>query len=89
MRVPTRRYLQISKAYTPIDTITAHNLKPEPQTIDIHRLNVNEAVAEVKRALREARSSGSPEVRVITGRGKHSKNQIPVLKKALIQKMLE
>lgn len=70
-------------------SLAAHNLKPEPQTIDVHRLNVNEAVTEVKRALREARSSGSPELRIITGRGKHSKGNIPVLKKALIQKMLE
>ncbi|TCD68039.1 hypothetical protein EIP91_011583 [Steccherinum ochraceum] len=67
----------------------AHNLKPEPQTIDIHRLNVHEAIIEVKRALKDARGAGSPELRVITGRGKHSKNNIPVLKKAIIQKLLE
>ncbi|THH33321.1 hypothetical protein EUX98_g873 [Antrodiella citrinella] len=67
----------------------AHNLNPEPQTIDVHRLVVPEAITEVKRALREARSSGTTELRIITGRGKHSKGNIPVLKKAIIQKLVE
>ncbi|KAH8107957.1 hypothetical protein BXZ70DRAFT_24725 [Cristinia sonorae] len=67
----------------------AHNLKPEPQTIDVHRLQQPEAIAAVKRALRDARGAGSPELRVIVGQGKHSKNNQPVLKKAIINGLLE
>ncbi|KAL4242673.1 hypothetical protein ABKN59_011580 [Abortiporus biennis] len=62
----------------------AHNLTPEPHSIDVHRLNVQEATIQVKRALRDAYTAGSPKLRIITGRGKHSKKNIPVLKLALV-----
>lgn len=65
----------------------AHNIQPEPQTIDVHRLSVQEAMIQTKRALRTAYVSGSPELRIITGRGKHSKNKIPVLKLAIVGEM--
>jgi len=65
----------------------AHNIQPEPQTIDVHRLSVQEAMAQTKKALRDAYVSSSPELRIITGRGKHSKNKIPVLKLAIIGEM--
>ncbi|KAH9839259.1 uncharacterized protein C8Q71DRAFT_504502 [Rhodofomes roseus] len=65
----------------------AHNFTPEPQTIDVHRLKVPEAVARVEQALYDAMVTGVPELRIITGRGNHSKGKIPVLKLAIIGAM--
>lgn len=65
----------------------AHNLKPEPHEIDVHRLSVQEAVMQVKRALRDAITSNSPQLRIITGKGKHSKDGIPALKLAIIREL--
>jgi len=65
----------------------AHNLAPKPQEIDVHRLKVPEAVARVEQALYDAVISGVSELRIITGRGKHSKGKIPVLKLAIIGAM--
>ena len=67
----------------------AHNLTPEPQTIDVHRLKLKEAITKVEDALYDAISSGSPELRIITGRGKHSKGGLPVLKIALVKILQE
>ncbi|CCL98661.1 uncharacterized protein FIBRA_00663 [Fibroporia radiculosa] len=67
----------------------AHNRTPEPQTIDVHRLKVPEAVARVEQSLFDALEAGTPELRVITGRGNHSKGKIPVLKLAIIGAMEE
>lgn len=69
--------------------LIAHNLTTEPQTIDVHRLKVPEAVSRVQEALYDAITSGAPELRIITGRGKHSKGGIPVLKLALVKAMQE
>ena len=38
---------------------------------------------EVKRAIRDAYDSGAPTLRIIVGKGNHSKNKIPVLKNAI------
>ncbi|KAH9947001.1 hypothetical protein B0H21DRAFT_692839 [Amylocystis lapponica] len=65
----------------------AHNMKPEPQTVDVHRLKVPEAIAQVERALYDAMMSGAPELRVITGQGNHSKGGIPRLKLAIVGAM--
>lgn len=62
----------------------AHNLKPQPQTIDVHRLKVPEALEKVEEALYDAIVTNTPELRIITGRGNHSKNGIPALKLAII-----
>ncbi|KAM5540285.1 hypothetical protein V8D89_006104 [Ganoderma adspersum] len=67
----------------------AHNLKPEPQTIDVHRLKVTEAQEKVEQALYDAVVTGVPELRIITGRGNHSKGGIPRLKLAIIGAMEE
>lgn len=64
-------------------------MKPEPQSIDVHRLKVAEAVAKVQEALYDAIVAGVPELRIITGRGNHSKGKIPVLKNAIIGAMQE
>ncbi|KAI0779419.1 hypothetical protein C8Q74DRAFT_1258812 [Fomes fomentarius] len=65
----------------------AHNLRPEPQTIDVHRLKVVEALEKVDQALYDAIVTNTPELRIITGRGNHSKNGIPALKLAIIGAM--
>ena len=44
----------------------AHNLKPEPQTIDVHRLKVTEAQEKVEQALYDAIVTGVPELRIQT-----------------------
>ncbi|KZT66336.1 hypothetical protein DAEQUDRAFT_730310 [Daedalea quercina L-15889] len=65
----------------------AHNFTPEPQTIDVHRLKVVEAVARVEQALYDAMVTGVPQLRIITGRGNHSAGKIPALKLAIIGRM--
>ncbi|KAH9935722.1 uncharacterized protein B0H18DRAFT_421658 [Fomitopsis serialis] len=67
----------------------AHNFTPVPQTIDVHRLKVPEAVTRVEQALYDAMVTGVPELRIITGRGNHSKGKIPALKLAIIGAMQE
>ncbi|KAI0823691.1 hypothetical protein BC628DRAFT_1411449 [Trametes gibbosa] len=67
----------------------AHNMKPQPQTIDVHRLKVPEAIEKVEQALYDAIVTGTPELRIITGRGNHSKNKIPALKLAIIGAMAD
>ncbi|CAL1706692.1 unnamed protein product [Somion occarium] len=62
----------------------AHNMQREPQEIDVHRLSVAEALAAVKTAIRDAYDTNAPELRIIVGKGKHSKNNIPVLKLAIV-----
>lgn len=69
--------------------MAAHNKTPEPQTIDVHRLKVVEAVARVEQALYDAMLSGVPQLRIITGRGNHSVGNIPALKLAIIGRMHE
>ncbi|KAH9858666.1 hypothetical protein C2E23DRAFT_891524 [Lenzites betulinus] len=67
----------------------AHNMKPQPQTIDVHRLKVPEAIEKVEQALYDSIVTGTPELRIITGQGKHSKNKIPALKLAIIGAMAD
>lgn len=55
--------------------------------MDVHRLTSAEAVAQVKKGLRYAMIQGAPELRVICGKGLHSKNNMPVLKGAIIDEM--
>ena len=71
------------------DRYTAHNLKPQPQTIDVHRLKVPEAIEKVEQAIYDSLVTKTPELRIITGRGNHSKNGIPALKLAIIGAMSE
>ncbi|EIW63262.1 uncharacterized protein TRAVEDRAFT_161434 [Trametes versicolor FP-101664 SS1] len=67
----------------------AHNMKPQPQTIDVHRLKVPEAIEKVEQALYDSIVTGTPELRIITGQGHHSKNKIPALKLAIIGAMAD
>ncbi|KAI9428621.1 hypothetical protein H4582DRAFT_1271184 [Lactarius indigo] len=69
-------------------TTTAHNLQPEDEhTIDVHRLKPTEATRKTEVAIRDALVAGATRLRVICGRGNHSKGGIPVLKLALIGAM--
>ncbi|TFK91354.1 hypothetical protein K466DRAFT_515549 [Polyporus arcularius HHB13444] len=65
----------------------AHNMNPEPQIIDVHRLKVAEAVEKVEQALYDAIVTNTPELRIITGRGNHSRGGIPAIKIAVISLM--
>ena len=55
----------------------------------MHRLKVAEAQEKVEQALYDAIVTGVPELRIITGRGNHSKGGIPRLKLAIIGAMEE
>jgi DNA-nicking Smr family endonuclease len=57
--------------------------------LDVHGLKVPEARSRVERALRDALLAGAPRLRVITGRGNHSVDGIPVLKARIIETMAE
>lgn len=50
---------------------------------------MREALRRVERALRDAIVENAGRLRVITGRGNHSKDNIPVLKNAVIEAMRE
>jgi DNA-nicking Smr family endonuclease len=66
----------------------AHNLQPEEEhTIDVHRLKPTEATRRTEIAIRDALVAGATRLRVICGRGVHSKGGLPVLKLALIAAM--
>lgn len=69
--------------------MTAHNTAPEPNTLDLHRLKVPEAVRRVEIAIRDTLVAGGTTLRVITGRGNHSAGKIPVLKLAIMRVMMD
>jgi hypothetical protein len=59
----------------------------KPQTIDVHRLRVNEAIRVTEKAFRDVLVNGQNSLRVIVGKGNHSRGGFPVLKGALIREM--
>jgi DNA-nicking Smr family endonuclease len=69
--------------------MAAHNMKQGQHVIDIHGLKVTEAKQRVERAMAAAYDAGAPRLRVITGRGNHSVDNIPVLKTRIIEAMAE
>ncbi|XP_006460652.1 hypothetical protein AGABI2DRAFT_192280 [Agaricus bisporus var. bisporus H97] len=56
--------------------------------IDLHGLRVKEAIQHTDRALKQARERGNSEMRIIVGKGLHSKDGNPKIKPA-IQAFLE
>ena len=62
-------------------------MDPTPHEIDVHRLSVNEALMQVKLAIRDARAFGARSLRIIVGKGNHSKNNVPVLKTAVTNQL--
>ncbi|GJE97746.1 hypothetical protein PsYK624_139670 [Phanerochaete sordida] len=65
----------------------AHNLERSSHEVDVHRLTSAEAITHVRKGLRQALIQESPELRVIVGKGLHSKNNQPVLKKAIMDEL--
>lgn len=65
----------------------AHNLERKPHEVDIHRLTTTEALTQVKRGIRFAMIQGSSELRIICGKGLHSKDKTPILKGAVINEL--
>jgi len=59
----------------------------QTHTIDVHYLRIPEAIRETNKALRDMLLEGGGELRVIVGRGLHSRNKIPVLRPAIITEM--
>jgi len=55
--------------------------------IDVHGLLVGEAVEETEEAFRDVLRNGHRFLRVIVGRGNHSRDRVPKLKPALMQVM--
>jgi len=65
----------------------AHNLKTKTREIDLHGLRVREALSRLQKALRDMLLQDATKLRVIVGKGNHSVNKVPVLRKAVIQEM--
>lgn len=57
------------------------------QEIDLHGLRVREALSRLEKALRDMLLQDAAKLRVIVGKGNHSANKVPVLKKAVIKEM--
>lgn len=55
--------------------------------MDLHGLRVQEAIEVVEKAFRSTLESGYGTLKVITGKGLHSKNNLPILKNAVIREM--
>jgi len=66
----------------------AHNSASVDDTIDVHGLKPAEATRQVDLKLRKIQLSGGKHLRVIVGRGKHSKGGVPVLKPAVREHIL-
>jgi DNA-nicking Smr family endonuclease len=79
--------LKICTIYILVTAIIARNTPGKLQSVDIHGLRVQEAIEVVEKAFREALISGYGTLKVVTGRGLHSKNNLPVLKNAVIREM--
>ena len=72
-----------------MNTVVARNPPGQSHLLDVHGLRPQEAIEETERALRNALSSGYGTLKVITGKGLHSKNKLPVLRNALVRAMQE
>ena len=83
----SRSFLMIYIIYILVNAIIARNTPGKPQTVDVHGLRVQEAIEVVEKAFRDALTSGYGTLKVITGKGLHSKNNLPVLKNAVIREM--
>ncbi|KAJ7286171.1 hypothetical protein C8J57DRAFT_1050148, partial [Mycena rebaudengoi] len=64
------------------------NLSQREGTIDVHGLRPLEALEQVETALYSAVCSGKTELRVIVGRGLHSRGRVPVLRPRIMEEML-
>lgn len=67
--------------------IIGRNNLQKPDTIDVHGLRPMEALQKTEQALRDLLRNGKSSLRVIVGRGLHSKGGVPVLKNYIIAEM--
>ncbi|KZT57747.1 DUF1771-domain-containing protein [Calocera cornea HHB12733] len=65
----------------------ANNNESPPGTIDLHGLYVQEAIDRTEQALQTTQAQGAPELRVIVGKGLHSKGHVAKIKPAIEQLM--
>lgn len=63
--------------------MTDNNQKQPRGTIDLHGLYVKEAIEQTEKAIADGQRSGLDELRVITGKGIHSKNHQAKIKPAV------
>ncbi|WFD34485.1 Putative ATP-dependent helicase IRC3 [Malassezia cuniculi] len=61
----------------------ANNADSPPGTIDLHGLYVKEAIAKAEQVLQQARAQNYPQLRIIVGKGIHSKDHVSHIKPAV------
>lgn len=66
---------------------TANNKSNPVGTIDLHGLYVKEAIEQTEKAIANGQRSGLEELRVITGKGIHSRNHQAKIKPAVAELM--
>lgn len=71
-----------SKAY-----VATNNSSNNLQTLDLHGLQVKEAIAQTDARIAECKRKGLPNLTVIVGRGSHSAGGVSKLKPAITQLM--
>ena len=82
--VPTHRLIE----FLIIDAANnAQSRFDDGSTLDVHGLRKKEAIICVERKLRELQLAGKQRLKVIVGKGKHSKQGIAVLKPAVLESM--
>ena len=67
----------------------ANNEDSAPNEVDLHGLYTKEAIAKTEQAIREHQQRGTPELRVIVGKGIHSKDHVAHIKPAIEKLMQE
>ncbi|PWN34991.1 DUF1771-domain-containing protein [Meira miltonrushii] len=66
----------------------ANNEDSGPNEVDLHGLYTQEAIQKTEEAIRQAQGKGMPELRVIVGKGIHSKDHVAHIKPA-IEKLMK
>lgn len=61
----------------------ANNADSPPGTIDVHGLYVKEALAKVDEVIRQAQAQNFPQLRIIVGKGIHSKDHVSHIRPAV------
>ena len=61
----------------------ANNDDSPPGTTDLHGLYTNEAIVKAEQVIQQAQAQGYPQLRIIVGKGLHSKNHVQHLRPAV------
>lgn len=67
--------------------VTGRNNLQKPDTIDVHGLKPAEALQKTEQELRNQLRNGQSTLKVIVGRGIHSKGGVPVIKNYIMAEM--